>query len=81
MPAHAAFLFGVFSHVDAAADGRGADMKVTLVSVGTRGDVQPMVALGKTLQQRGHTVKIAAPPDFAEWITGQGFAFAPSAPT
>jgi UDP:flavonoid glycosyltransferase YjiC (YdhE family) len=36
-----------------------------------------MVALGKTLQQRGHTVKIAAPPDFAEWITNQGFDFAP----
>lgn len=52
-------------------------MKITLVTVGTRGDVQPMLALGKTLQQRGHTVKIAAPPNFAEWITDHGFAFAP----
>jgi UDP:flavonoid glycosyltransferase YjiC (YdhE family) len=52
-------------------------MKVTLVTVGTRGDVQPMLALGQTLQQRGHTVKIAAPPNFAKWITDHGFAFAP----
>lgn len=52
-------------------------MKVTLVTVGTRGDVQPMLALGQTLQARGHTVKIAAPPNFADWITNHGFAFAP----
>ena len=52
-------------------------MKVTLVAVGTRGDVQPMLALGQTLQQRGHTVKIAAPPNFGKWITDHGFAFAP----
>ena len=52
-------------------------MKVTLVTVGTRGDVQPMLALGLTLQARGHTVKIAAPPNFANWITDHGFAFAP----
>ncbi len=52
-------------------------MKVALVSVGTRGDVQPMLALARQLQQRGHTVKIAAPPNFAGWIVGEGFEFAP----
>lgn len=52
-------------------------MNITLVTVGTRGDVQPMVALGQTLQQRGHTITLAAPPDCREWVTGQGINFAP----
>src|ERR687896_282769 len=54
-----------------------AFLKVTLVAVGTRGDVQPTLALARTLQQRGHTVKIAAPPNFSGWIIGEGFDFAP----
>lgn len=52
-------------------------LRITLVAIGSRGDVQPMVAIGKTLQQRGHTVRLVAPPDFADWITSQGLDFAP----
>lgn len=52
-------------------------MKITLVTVGTRGDVQPMVALGRVLRERGHVVKVAAPPDFEAWVTSEGLAFAP----
>ncbi|HET9382405.1 MAG TPA: glycosyltransferase [Streptomyces sp.] len=36
-------------------------MRVTLLSVGSRGDVQPFVALGTGLKARGHTVTLAAP--------------------
>lgn len=38
-------------------------MKVLLVAIGTRGDVQPMVVLGQALLARGHDVTLAAPPD------------------
>lgn len=49
--------------------------RITLVAVGSRGDVQPLVALGKTLQQRGHTVRLVAPPDFGDWIRAHGLEF------
>lgn len=37
----------------------GPHRRITLVSVGSRGDVQPYVALGLALQARGHSVTIA----------------------
>lgn len=52
-------------------------LKIALTAIGTRGDVQPVVALAQTLRQRGHTVRIGAPPDFGEWVTGMGFEFVP----
>jgi len=55
----------------------GRPLRVVLASVGSRGDVQPMLALAQTLRARGHTVLIAAPPNFAEWAGALGFAFAP----
>ncbi|OMB97778.1 glycosyl transferase family 1 [Mycobacterium sp. NS-7484] len=44
-------------------------MKLVLASYGTRGDVEPCVALGLELLRRGHDVRVAVPPDlvgFAE---------------
>ena len=41
---------------------------ITFIAFGTRGDVQPAVAVGKVLQQRGHTVRILAGANFASWI-------------
>ncbi len=55
----------------------GRPLRVVLASVGSRGDVQPMLALAQTLRARGHTVLIAAPPNFAEWAGALGFEFAP----
>ncbi len=34
-------------------------MNITILTIGTRGDVQPYVALGIGLQAAGHTVTIA----------------------
>ena len=45
---------------------------ITFIAYGTRGDVQPTIALGKALQQRGHTVRILAGANFASWIKQQG---------
>ncbi len=52
-------------------------LRVVLASVGSRGDVQPMLALAQTLRARAHTVLIAAPPNFGNWVGALGFDFAP----
>jgi len=50
-------------------------MKIALLTIGTRGDVQPYIALGKELQARGHDVVLAAPDNFADWVSEHGLAF------
>jgi UDP:flavonoid glycosyltransferase YjiC (YdhE family) len=52
-------------------------LRILLASVGSRGDVQPMLALAQTLSARGHVAVIAAPPNFETWVRSQGFEFAP----
>ncbi|MCF8210886.1 MAG: glycosyltransferase [Rhodoferax sp.] len=52
-------------------------LKVLLATVGSRGDVQPMLALAQSLTEFGHIPTLAAPIDFESWITKQGFRFAP----
>ena len=50
-------------------------MRITLLTLGTRGDVQPFIALGKYLQANGHTVRLAAPDNFADWAGAHGLPF------
>lgn len=52
-------------------------LRVVLAAVGSRGDVQPMLALAQALVARGHVPLIAAPPDFESWVRGLGFEFTP----
>ena len=52
-------------------------LRVVLATVGSRGDVQPMLALAQALVVRGHVPVIAAPPNFEAWVRGLGFDFAP----
>lgn len=52
-------------------------MKILLLAIGSRGDVQPFVALGRALRQRGHTVALAAPTGFAAMAGNAGLAFHP----
>lgn len=40
----------------------------TLLTIGSRGDVQPYIALGKRLLQEGHRVRIATHGEFQSWI-------------
>ncbi len=49
----------------------------TLVTAGSRGDVQPYIALGLGLQARGHTARLATHLLYADWIRGYGLEFAP----
>jgi sterol 3beta-glucosyltransferase len=52
-------------------------MRITIATFGTRGDVQPFIALALGLQKSGHIVRIAAPERFAAFVTSYGVAFAP----
>jgi vancomycin aglycone glucosyltransferase len=52
-------------------------MKVLLAPLGSRGDVQPQLVLGEELVRRGHTVTLAASPNFRPWAESRGFAFIP----
>src|ERR1700729_3085804 len=54
---------------------RGISMLILLVSHGTRGDVQPMVALGVALKARGHVVQLVAPSNFVTWFRVAGSTF------
>jgi vancomycin aglycone glucosyltransferase len=55
-------------------------MRVLLTTIGTRGDVQPLLALAYGLQSEGHQAAFCAPPDFATWIGELGFPFTPIGP-
>lgn len=51
-------------------------MKITIATVGTRGDVQPYIALGRGLQKSGHQVQIATDSTFEGFIEASGLGFA-----
>jgi vancomycin aglycone glucosyltransferase len=55
-------------------------MRVLLSTIGSRGDVQPLVALGLQLTELGQEVRMCVPPDFKEWIEGLGLAVTPIGP-
>lgn len=52
-------------------------MHLTLLAVGSRGDVQPFIALGLGLQQAGFTVRVATHSIFEATIRETGLEFAP----
>ncbi|GAT10423.1 glycosyltransferase [Mycolicibacterium novocastrense] len=47
-------------------------MKFVLASYGTRGDIEPSVAIGRELQRRGHEVRMAVPPDLIHFAKSAG---------
>ena len=51
-------------------------MRILILCLGTRGDVEPLLALGKALQARGHEVTLCAPDNCARWVREEhGLAF------
>jgi UDP:flavonoid glycosyltransferase YjiC (YdhE family) len=52
-------------------------MKIVLATFGSRGDVQPMLALALALRSAGHRVVLAAPPEKADWAKRLGCPFRP----
>ena len=49
-------------------------MKFVLAFYGTRGDVEPGVAVGRELLRRGHDVRMAVPPDLVGFTEAAGLA-------
>ena len=52
-------------------------MKIVLATSGSRGDVQPMLALSLALKSKGYDVLLAAPPEKAAWAKALGCPFHP----
>ncbi len=50
-------------------------MKVFINTLGTQGDVQPYVALGKGLKAAGHEVTVCTSASFEPFITGHGLNY------
>lgn len=50
-------------------------MRIAILTLGSRGDVQPYLALAKALRVRGHGVRLYAPDNFEAWVTGHGVPF------
>lgn len=55
-------------------------MKFALASYGSRGDVEPCLAIGRELHRRGHEVRVAAPPDLLGFVESVGLAGVPFGP-
>jgi UDP:flavonoid glycosyltransferase YjiC (YdhE family) len=50
-------------------------MKITIFTIGSRGDVEPMVAFGEGLQDSGHTVTIVTEGRFESFVRGHGLGY------
>ncbi len=55
-------------------------MKFALASYGTRGDIEPCVAIGRELIRRGHDVHMAVPPDLVSFAEAAGPTAVPYGP-
>jgi vancomycin aglycone glucosyltransferase len=52
-------------------------MRALLAAVGTRGDVQPALALALELRKLGHTVRLCISPNFVDWAKSLGLEARP----
>jgi sterol 3beta-glucosyltransferase len=50
-------------------------MRIAIHTLGTRGDVQPYIALARGLKTRGHEVQLAAPIQFSGLVAEHGVRF------
>jgi len=52
-------------------------MRVAILTVGTRGDLQPYIALSLGLKRAGHDVLLCGPENFTDWVAGYGIDYLP----
>lgn len=50
-------------------------LKIVIQIIGSRGDIQPFIALGKVLKHYGHHVRVATHPTFKGFILENGLDF------
>ena len=55
-------------------------MRVLLSTIGSRGDVQPILALAVELRVLGHDATLCVPPNFKEWVESFGLGCVPIGP-
>lgn len=60
-----------------ARDFQTTKLNIVIQVVGSRGDVQPFIAIGNELQQHGHRVRIATHDVFEKFILEHGLEFYP----
>ncbi len=53
-------------------------MRITIIAFGSRGDVEPYVALGKGLHDAGHGVRLVSHENFESLAGSQGLEFWPA---
>ena len=51
-------------------------MKILIATIGTRGDVQPYVALGRALMESGHEITICTCAHFEPFVREYGLGYA-----
>ena len=54
---------------------RISPMRIYCLTIGSRGDVQPYIALCKALKQHGHTPVIVSHPEYRSWVEGHGIEY------
>lgn len=52
-------------------------MRIAIIALGSRGDVQPYIALGKGLKAAGHVVRLLSHENFEALVTSHGLEFYP----
>jgi vancomycin aglycone glucosyltransferase len=55
-------------------------MKILISSIGSRGDVQPILALALELKSLGHDAQLCVAPNFQGWVESLGIACIPIGP-
>ena len=52
-------------------------MQISILTLGTRGDLQPFIALAKGLKNKGNKVRLCAPKSFKELVENNDIEFCP----
>lgn len=58
-------------------EAKGSNSQIAIIALGSRGDVQPFVALGLGLRAAGYPVRVAAAADYRPLVEAYGLEFAP----
>jgi sterol 3beta-glucosyltransferase len=52
-------------------------MRIAMIALGSQGDVQPYIALGKGLKEAGHTIRLITHLNYEQPVSLQGLEFCP----
>ncbi|SPJ82351.1 probable sterol glucosyltransferase [Fusarium torulosum] len=66
-----------YSEIDPRSPRWDTKLNIVIQVVGSRGDVQPFIALGNELQRYGHRVRLATHDTFENFVKGSGLEFFP----